>query len=205
MPDLPSPLREAIIEIIDRLTGNVRRPIILHSRTSGIQEAIDDLPDTGGDIVIPAGTYVLDADVIFGTKTNTTFIISSGARFLGTGSIPSPSGTNKVVDYRSALVFDMASGGYTVVTHTPVDVGVASGTVLAANTERTYALFVNDSDTVIYLGLDVAAALNQGIRVNANGGSYEMSPKLGSLFTGSTQAVHGGVGVKRLLVPEGIP
>jgi len=36
-------------------------------------------------------------------------------------------------------------------------------------------VIVNDSDVVIYLGVGAAAVLNQGIRLNANGGAYEIN------------------------------
>lgn len=97
-----------------------------------------------------------------------------------------------------------ASAAYATPTHTAVNVTVASGLVLAANADRRYALLINDSDTPIYLALGVAAAVNQGIRLNAAGGSYEMSAPLGNLYTGAVYAIHGGAGNKVLLVTEGV-
>jgi len=53
--------------------------------------------------------------------------------------------------------------------------------VLAENLQRMGCIITNDSDEVIYLALGEAAVLNQGIRLNANGGSFTMDYNLLSL------------------------
>lgn len=93
---------------------------------------------------------------------------------------------------------------YGIPTHTVATVTMASGEALAANGDREYALFINDSDTVIYLKLGATAVVNQGIRLNINGGSYEMSRAFGNLCQRVVNAIHGGSGDKLLLVTEGV-
>ena len=88
-------------------------------------------------------------------------------------------------------------------THSAVTVGATTTVALAANTSRLWALFVNDSDETVYLKLGAAAALNQGIRLNANGGTFEMSVSLGNLYTGAVNAICTS-GSKKLLVTEGV-
>lgn len=102
-------------------------------------------------------------------------------------------------DYHNALERDSAygfSGGVSV------NVGVASVIVLRVNPKRKQAIFVNDSDTVIYLTKDDTARLNAGIRLNANGGSYIESPDtLGYLWRGAFAAISSAA-LKLLLVTE---
>lgn len=89
---------------------------------------------------------------------------------------------------------------YATPTHSVVSAGTSSKVALAANTDRRYALFVNDSDTNLYLALSTGAAANTGIRLNANGGNYEIN---------ATNMYYGVVNVfsttasKNLLVTEG--
>lgn len=66
-------------------------------------------------------------------------------------------------------------------------VGNTTTAILPANTDRGYASFVNDSDEDIYLGLGVAAVMNRGKRLNANGGSFEIN--LTDLFKGAVNAI----------------
>ncbi len=96
------------------------------------------------------------------------------------------------------------SDPYTIATHTQIDVAPTSGAVLGVNTLRQCTLFINDSDTVIYLAFGQAAVANRGIRLNANGGNYSMSTLLGNLYRGAVNAIHGGGAVtKSLLILEG--
>ena len=60
------------------------------------------------------------------------------------------------------------------VTDDSVTVGAASTTILAANSKRTNVVLTNDSDETIYISRGDTAVMNKGIRVNANGGSYEI-------------------------------
>lgn len=76
------------------------------------------------------------------------------------------------------------------------NVTTATTEILALNGSREYALVINDSDTTIYLGIGEAAVLNKGIRLNANGGSYEMSRLLGNMSTAAINGIHGGSGNK---------
>jgi len=80
-------------------------------------------------------------------------------------------------------------------------VEVASTLVLAANPQRMDAVFVNDSNQEIYLARGNAAVLNEGIRLNATGGSYEINAN--NLFLGAINAIAEG-GAKNLTVSEGI-
>ena len=95
------------------------------------------------------------------------------------------------------------TGAYTTATHTTLGVTAATQAALAANANRLYVLLVNDSDAVIYLKIGAAAVLNQGIRLNANGGSYEMCRKMGNLNLGAVNAIT-AVATKVLLVTEGV-
>lgn len=88
----------------------------------------------------------------------------------------------------------------TAPTNTGVDVAAATTEILAANTNRGYAAIVNDSDTVIYLALGAAAVLNQGIRINARGGTFEIV--WFNLWRGTINGIHGGVGDKVVTVTE---
>ena len=85
-------------------------------------------------------------------------------------------------------------------TNTGVDVGVASAQILAANNDRKYAIIVNDSDTTIYLAIGAAAVAHRGIRLNANGGSYEVL--LADLNIVAINGIHAGAGNKRVTVVE---
>ncbi len=94
-------------------------------------------------------------------------------------------------------------GRYLTPAHTAVTAAVTTTAVLAANTDRLYALVINDSDEVIYIKLGASAVLNQGIRLNASGGNYEMSMKLGNLYTGAINGISTSGG-KVVLVTEGV-
>ncbi len=102
-----------------------------------------------------------------------------------------------IVDTPSSDTFDMDG-------QTPqgVNVTIVTAAVLVANPNRKSAVFVNDSDTDIYLALTRPAVPNRGIRLNAGGGTLVLS-RWGPLFTtGPINAVHGGAGNKILTVQE---
>ncbi len=113
-------------------------------------------------------------------------------------------GASQIVPSRLVSIGEVGAGIYATPTHTSVGAATSSTLALAANSNRRYAIFVNDSDTAVYLGLGAAAIVNAGIRLNANGGSYEMSAMLGNLYRGAINAIHGGTGTKSLLVTEGL-
>lgn len=103
---------------------------------------------------------------------------------------------------RSDGRFMLAPGTFTL-THKNVDVTTSSTAVLSENTDRKYALIINDSiDTDIYLKIGSAAEVSKGIRIVKSGGSFEM--RIGvNLSTAAVYAIHGGTGNKTLLVTEG--
>lgn len=91
--------------------------------------------------------------------------------------------------------------------HTSVTFGSAGTNALPANTDRKYALFINDSIDTIYLRLGAGTvAVNEGIRLNVAGNSgdrYSMSRAEGNLYTGLIQAIHAGSADRTLLITEG--
>lgn len=97
-----------------------------------------------------------------------------------------------------ALVYERHSGG------PPANFAVTgvSQIAVANNFNRSYLLVQNDSDTVIYLALNAPAVAGRGIRLNANGGSYEVNYT--NLFTGPVYAIHGGAGSKNVCIQEGL-
>ena len=80
------------------------------------------------------------------------------------------------------------------------DVTTTSAILVHANKYRSAGWIVNDSDTVIYLGLGWTAALHAGIRLNPNGGALEINKS--NLFKGDIYAIHGAAGNKALTITE---
>jgi len=73
-------------------------------------------------------------------------------------------------------------------TNTAVSVkSSTSTTVLPLDTGRRYAVIVNDSANTIWLKLGSAATANSGIRLNANGGAYEINEM--NLYKGIITAI----------------
>ena len=96
----------------------------------------------------------------------------------------------------------MSMPNFTSYTHTEIDVQATSTKVLDIEDDRKYVLFVNDSDEEIYLKFGAAAVVNEGIRLNAGGGSFEMNYQLGNLCTAYVRAICAS-GTKNLLVTIG--
>ena len=59
-------------------------------------------------------------------------------------------------------------------THAAISCTSSTGEALALNGGRVAALFVNDGTSTIWIAINQAAVANEGIRLNANGGSYYM-------------------------------
>ena len=89
------------------------------------------------------------------------------------------------------------------VTHTAVNVTTSSTEVIAAKTMRGFLLIVNDSDTTLYCKVGASAVVNEGIRINANGGSFEMGRGGRNIDTRVVNCIHGGTGNKVALMTEG--
>ena len=85
--------------------------------------------------------------------------------------------------------------------HTKVTVTSTSIEALAANPVRVSALFINDSGASIYLKFGATAVINEGIRLNGFGGSYELTIQSGTMITDAVNAV-GAAGSLALLVLE---
>ena len=82
--------------------------------------------------------------------------------------------------------------------------GTASGTVIAANAERTYLSVINDGTAVVYLRPGTAAAvLNEGYRLAASGGQQEFSREKGNLWTGQINGIIGVGGDSKVIYVEG--
>tara|TARA_R110000824_G_scaffold106038_4_gene250622 strand:- start:8484 stop:9140 length:657 start_codon:yes stop_codon:yes gene_type:complete len=65
-----------------------------------------------------------------------------------------------------------ANARCTNATNTKVTIGASTTEIVNAFSGRFELTIVNDSDEVIYLGLNEDAVMNEGIRLNPNGGSF---------------------------------
>ena len=131
------------------------------------------------------------------SSDNKPAVVPIGSTFLETDTL------KDFIFDGTSWVLRETTGLYTTPTHTAPTIGATSTAALAANANRLYALLVNDSDTPIYIKLGATAVANQGIRLNANGGSYELSEKEGNLYTGAINAICASGG-KKILVLEGV-
>lgn len=66
-------------------------------------------------------------------------------------------------------------------------VGTTSIVLLNSNEKRVYAIIVNDSLQDVWLGFGEPAVANRGIRLNSEGGNYEITWK--NLFMGTISAI----------------
>lgn len=109
--------------------------------------------------------------------------------------------TALLVVIAAVLMTAPASAQTPTVAHAAIDCGTSSTAALAAAvlpTSRLSFKLVNDSDTVIYISEDgAAAAVNAGVRLNASGGSYVSDV---SASQNAINCIHGGSGTKKLLV-----
>ena len=78
---------------------------------------------------------------------------------------------------------------------------IVSQVAVAARPGRNYCCIQNDSAVVVYIALGAPAVVGSGIRLNANGGSYEINYT--NLFTGAIYAIHAGVGNQNICIQEG--
>jgi hypothetical protein len=86
--------------------------------------------------------------------------------------------------------------------NTKVSVGNTTTTLVAANANRRSLILVNDSNEDIYVARGAAAVLNEGIRLNAGGGTYEHDSKK----SGAPVEAFNGIcasGTKNMTVQEG--
>ena len=86
-------------------------------------------------------------------------------------------------------------------TEVSISTGNTSEAALAANANRVYALFVNNSDTKMYIRLGETSIDNEGIPLIANGGFYEITAV--NLYRGLVNVICATSG-KILLVTEGV-
>lgn len=85
-----------------------------------------------------------------------------------------------------------------------VSFGSGGTEVIAANADRVYIEFQNDSDTVMYLEWTSGTpAVSEGHRLNASGATFDMSLEQNNLYRGAFYAIHAGSGDKTLLISEG--
>lgn len=107
-----------------------------------------------------------------------------------------------LVDATGAVVGPAASAVLTM-THTTATATVTTSEMLATSASRKYALIQNIGTVDVDIKIGAAAVASQGIRLLANGGSYEMSVAQGNLATGAINGITAS-GSATVLVTQGV-
>ena len=167
-----------------------------------------EVESTGGDLNLTiGGSAGVATSVGITDSTGSTFasVTADGLEVHIDKALPA--GTNNIgdVDIASALPAGTNNigtvGEARTASHSAVTVGSSSTSALALNANRKAALFINDSDELMYLNIGGTAAANTGIRLEASGGKYEMSQELGNLSTAAVTSICAS-GSKNLIVTE---
>ncbi len=88
----------------------------ISSATGGVQEAISVLPLGNNQVIVPAGTTTLNANLSFMGKANVIVALSNGLTLAGAGTLPTPTvAGNFIIDWRIGFISatkgaDIASG-----------------------------------------------------------------------------------------------
>jgi hypothetical protein len=135
------------------------------------------------------------------TSTPTT---TPGPAFVMLGGVPLVAARATPSGYLLGVDCPACRGSYTTPVTYAATAVVTPGTtpVVAANPARKYLICGNDSDAAIYLNFAASQPVSTGLRVNANGGSYEMRAEAQNVYTGAIYAVATATG-KTLLCVEG--
>jgi len=81
-----------------------------------------------------------------------------------------------LASFSFAAVYKNTTYPYNAVEIGGVTLSASTATTIDAKDQyRRYACIVNDSDAVVYLAIGITPNLNEGIRLNASGGSYEIN------------------------------
>lgn len=82
-------------------------------------------------------------------------------------------------------------------------VGTDTTTILAANSDRKYAGFWNNSDSVLSLALGADAVADQGVRLGTAGGERQFNLTWENLYAGAISGIHSESGTKLVSFIEG--
>jgi len=139
------------------------------------------------------GTIVLPA-LTTGSSTIGNVNLNSGSNTIG--NIGINAGTNSIGKVTLNNILARTAS------HSSSNMGGTSAEVVAANSGRKSLLIINDSDVIVYMKINATATLNEGIRLNANGGSYEMSLEMGNVATDAINGIAASGSGKKLLITE---
>lgn len=112
-------------------------------------------------------------------------------------------GISTTIGLTVALLASVALAQVVNVAHTSVNVTTSTTEVVATKSNRGYLLLENDSDETMWCNIGADAVLNEGIRLNAAGGSYEMSRGERNIDRSEVDCIHNGTGNKVMLVTHG--
>lgn len=148
-------------------------PVLVGGRYDATPRDLDD-----GDV----GAVALDADanvIVVGNAAEDAAVVGApvqiGGRYDATDRTLDDGDVGAIaldIRARQQVVPPLADSTTALAAKT---VGNTTTEILAAEANRVTATFINDSDETMYLAIGVDAVMNRGIRLNANGGSYEIN------------------------------
>lgn len=183
----PWPVSGTVV-ISNTVTSNatiINQPTIIQGNSSGAPWIVSGLVTLSNPTTVPSviqanqGTRGPEPWVVSGTVviSNTVPVTISSAVLVNQGTTP------WIV---SGLVTQVVQG-VTSATNGSVDIYPVSTTVIALNSSRKYAEFTNDASQIIYLSESSSASLHKGVRLNSDGGSYEINST--NLYKGVVSAI----------------
>lgn len=135
---------------------------------------------------------------------------SAGGEVLGTTSASAYAGSGNTTLIAAlkglyGLLLQISGTKITTMTYTAYAVTGSNTVGLSANASRLYLRITNDSDTVVYVKTGASVAVvNEGMRLEANGGVLEFSRAQGALLVSQINVIHGGAGTKNITFAEGV-
>ena len=154
------------------------------------------------DIVgyVDGSGYVTPATVIEDSAQAEVLGKTSDAAYAGSGN----AGLVALLKGLYELLLQISDTKVGTMAYTTYAVTGSSTVGLAGNASRVYLRITNDSDTVVYVKTGASVAVvNEGMRLEANGGVLEFSRAQGALLTAAFNVIHGGTGTKNITFAEG--